>query len=220
MPDFKDADAHHNGFLLTMRVEYRDVMGGEKEVIDSNGMKKKKKIKPFDYKCWVKGPPWTLWVKAPLLSWSDRGNDDELIRSTYNETLDDGLLMMALDEHRNDFITRHDQASYEAAYKIFVLEIPAKFDVELDGNVLKFNHRKKPVEGLLKLGAINLLPPITDVGKVTTKMVEAVPRIYWQMADVSKKKRQMGRNKEEIESDDEAEGVAAMRKKVASMDTS
>lgn len=236
MRDEKKENTHHNGFILTMRAEYRDIMGGTREAVDLEGSKKMKVIKPFEFKCWVKGPR-TLWVKAPLLSWSDRGNDDEVIRTEYG---DDHLMMVALDEHRNDFIERNDKnsSSAETAHKIFVLDFPPKYNVALDGDVLYINRKAKKKEaGLLKLNAVNIavdvmsdedlasaslfnvVDEITNVEKAYIKWkMDVVPRLVWHVADLSEKTKQVGRKKEDVESSDsEAEGVAAMRKKAANM---
>lgn len=230
--DKDDPNTLHRGFIVSMRVNYQDVMGAPK-VVDAAGDLIRKKIPPFNFKCTIYRTN-KLLITAPLLEWSDRGNDDEHIRKKYGV---DSVLMNALDEHRNAAVSRIGDKTFQTAVKHVILEFPTT--VELSGECLLINKRKNKkgvstgsTESMtLKLEAINFATdvsskedtnwerrviPFTDASGKTQDLEVPVwiqdkkPRVFWRVADVSKDSRKRGKMENDSDSDDAAEGVAAM----------
>ena len=226
MPGKEGDGTEYNGFKVFMRAEYRDIMGSPKQVDPLTGKVLVAKIKPFPFKCLLEGRD-KLKVVAPLLSASDRGNDDEAIRRSFT---DDSNFMESLDLSRNDFIARQGGVGrYQKAKKHYILSFPPVCAVKLDGDVLLANkvkdkQKKKMVKGELKLGALNLNCNISrhdDTGweykeidgeRYPVFYKEKLPRLYWEVADLNDKSGMTGHQDEEESSDEDGDAVKAMKR--------
>jgi hypothetical protein len=224
-----EASEFHDGFCLVMRNEVQDMGGGTHAVVTKDKSIQKKKVKQFKFKAWVSGPQ-EICVIAPLLTWSDRGNDDEIIRDFYKT--EQPRLMTALDTSRNDYIKRMGVDTYETAHKVFVLRVMDADDlrVKLDGSVLLCNKKAKkqqPMEpGLLvpiplnvstnissvdeTLQEIDIADPNNASGKKRVKIwqVALVPRIVWQVANLATQARRVGRMEEDVDDPDDEDLIA------------
>lgn len=226
----------HDGFILVMRNELQDLAGGTHDVGTKEKTLQKKTVPPFKFKAWVAGPQ-EIRVQAPLLPWSDRGNDDEIIRRNYRVT--HNRVMAALDAGRNDYIQRVG-FGYETAYKIYVLNVLETEDMRilLKGMVLRQNKTKKTKQSnepadLLKPITMNLLSNISSLDKALDTIevpdpmkpsgkgqayvweVSAVPRLAWEIGNVALQRRKVGRMAEELDgsSDDDDHIAKEMAKK-------
>lgn len=227
----------HNGFILAMRTEIQDMVGGSHFVRRKNGDHFPKKVPGFKFKAWVAGDQ-EIRVSAPQLSWSDRGNDDLLISANYE---DETMICAALDVARNDYIQRAGLESYEAKEKIYVLRLMETGDmkIKLDGTVLESNRgaKKKHQEmpGLLSPFVLNLTTSVSTPDddlevlalkrtasdgtrsetQVTVWKVAQVPRLLWQVANVAVQARRVGVMEEDEEAEEEDDIMKQMSKKVA-----
>jgi hypothetical protein len=231
---------YHDGFCLVMRGEAQDMGGGSHLVGGKGRTLQKKKVKGFRFRAWVSGPQ-EIRVEAPLLSWSDRGNDDELIRELYSAS--HPRLMAAFDAGRNDYIKRMGVDMYESKLKVYVLRVVETDDlrIQLDGTVLGINNKKgKPIKTTrkqepfylapvtlnlssnissvdTKLEDITIADPDSGMGMITAKLweVAVVPRIVWHVANVATQAHRVGRMEEDIDDpDDEDDIVREMNKKL------
>lgn len=231
MPGVED-DELHDGFVLAMRAEYQDMVGGTHFVKAKTGTLTAKTVKQFKFKAWVAGDK-EIRVAVPLLGWSDRGNDDVYIKDQYKDEHD--VIMAAFDVGRNGYIKRVGVDSYENKEKIYVLRLQETDDtnIKLSGSVLSCNKKMKKVQlqepGLLAPLALNLTMDLSSLEddleelsieerKVCIWKVAQVPRLVWQVANVAKQPRRHGVMKEDVEaSDDDDDIVAQMSKKVHGM---
>jgi hypothetical protein len=216
----------HDGFALVMRAEYQDLVGGERLVKGKGKNCQKKKVKPFPFKARVVGDK-EIHVTAPLLTWSDRGNDDNLMRLNFSEPKYSGVLE-ALDVSRNAYIQRFGVDTYEAKEKIYVLRLMETSNtlIKLDGAVLLCNKKAKKNQiqdpGLLTPLAMSLCVDITSISDDSFNFIDVpseddpnqvtrfslwntthVPRLVWQVANVAKKARRIGDIEEDVDDDDD-----------------
>lgn len=200
--------------MVTMRVDPRDVFGAE-ALEDAFGEKIRPKVKGFDFKCQIYNSS-SLCITAPLLDFSDRGNDDELIRHRYQQ----GSVIDAIDNARNGLPERYGKGpNYQQAKKRFILEFIDP--VELSAEVLKEHEGKTNNE--LAMRAIQVTPSRTEHRKIEVEdpknqgmTVETdievyietpVPRLVWRVADLLGKNRKKGRT--EIEANEGTTEAAA-----------
>jgi hypothetical protein len=79
-----EEDEFHDGFVLVMRAEAEDMAGGEHSVVNvKDGNDAMKTVAPFKFRAWVLGDN-EIRVAAPLLSWNDRGNYDNILKDQNN----------------------------------------------------------------------------------------------------------------------------------------
>jgi hypothetical protein len=225
-----EQDEFHDGFVLLMRADEQDMAGGEHHVINAkDGSDTLKKVAPFKFRAWVLGDK-EIRVAAPLLSWNDRGNEDQYLK-IQNE--DEKVIIAAVENGRNGYIKRVGISQYEIKEKIYVLSLVETEDVaiKLDGSVLicnKFKNKTKVTQkGLLKPTVLSVYydvsrkdaePETITLGKkqfVAWKITNA-PRLAWHIANVAKQARRKGVFKEEV-SDDDDEDIAIMLKKKATI---
>lgn len=219
--DVETDQQYHEGYIVSLGVDIRDVLGSPKKT-DANGNLVRKKIPPFPFKARVYRPD-ALLIETPLLSFSDRGNDDEDIRAIMAR---DGVLLDALDDSRHAYIERHG-SDHQTAFKHYILEF--SHGVHLSSKCLKLHKGKK--NGEMKLEAINLnidiskdgdvLPvkrvtvtdPLTNQQKQQDCHVwvqNALPRLFWRVADDKKRIRKRGKTTFDDEDDEATEAAAAL----------
>lgn len=224
LKDKEDESKVHGGYSLQIFVDYRDVYGAPK-VLDENSVLVRKAIPPFTFQCWRRSHN-TLCIKAPLLSFSAWGNDNELIREDYSE--DNPDLMLSIDDSRKKYHQRHGgSGKHNDAFMYY--EVTIAGNVMLDGACLDLNSMKKNDE--LQIDGLDLYANLSttqdddwDYQRVTieehgTKITKscpiwkqtAVPRFFWVVADRNKATIHAGADTEIPE--ELPEGVAAMKKK-------
>jgi hypothetical protein len=231
MPGLEEGE-FFDGYVLTMKAEIQDIVGGTKYVTGKDGNLTAKVVKPFKFKAWVAGNE-EIRVSCPLLSWSDRGNDDTFIKEQYDG--DQPVIINALDVARNSYIKRAGVDSYETKEKIYVLRIEGtkETNIKLQGVVLEANKKAKnrqlQVPGLLHPVALNLTMDVSTITDTLEELtvdnkdylvwkVSQVPRLVWLVANVAKQARRFGVMKEDISADaDDDDLVKQMTKKVHSM---
>jgi hypothetical protein len=120
----------HEGYLIMIHPDHRDVFGTRKETV--NGKTIRKRVSGFNFKAYLTKTTEIL-VVGPLLSWGPRGNDDEAIRRGFSGTIPS--VVDALDHTRNDFIERMGGVDkYNSAVKHYVLQFSS--DIHLDAKCL------------------------------------------------------------------------------------
>ena len=221
MPGVEENELHE-GFVLVMRAKYQDPAGGQHSVASKDGSSFVKKIKPFKFRAWVEGPQ-EIRVACPLLSWSDRGNDDRVIRADYGDM--QPIVMEALDAARNAYIKRQGIDNYETAEKIYILQLSETdyVRIKLDGSVLLCNKKAKKLQhlnepGLLSAMALNVTTNISTLedaegGKLdeitvhektlTIWKTAQVPLVVWQVANVAQQARKLGDLGEDSDMDED-----------------
>lgn len=234
MQGLEDGDFHH-GFILAMRTDVRDLVGGSHFVRDRRGDNSIKRVQGFKFKAWVAGDK-EIRVSAPQLSWSDRGNDDLDIVDQYGQH---GMICTALNVARNGYIQRAGIESYENKEKIYVLRLMESDDIniKLDGAVLECNKASKRYQqqpGLLSPFVVNLSIDVSTTEdtleeieltlgkdkkkKVSVWKVAQVPRLMWRVANVAQQSRRIGLMQEDVDEEEEDDDIMAqMSKKVAGM---
>jgi len=140
-----DLEAHtvlHKGFFLVLsKVDLRDIKG-EDALMDPNDSKivLRPKVEPFPFKSWIYGGNWVL--KVPLLDWTDRGNDDHILRKKYGKNAWFKSYMDGLDDFRKALIIEHggdlQTMAKHVVFKFKSSEDPQRV-FQLDGSVVKVN---------------------------------------------------------------------------------
>lgn len=225
-----EEDVLHDGFALTMRAEYFDLCGGERSVMAKGKVSKTKKVKPFPFKACVTGDK-EIRVTCPLLSWTDRGNDDFKIKEQFHEDKY-AKFLEGLDVSRNAFIQRAGKDKYETMEKIYVLRLieTSTTLIKLDATVLECNkkaakksHLSDP--GLLRALAMNLNVDISSESDTFFREIEVsdqtytlwevaqAPRLLWQVANVAKQGRRVGDIEEDVDSDESEDDIVYQMKK-------
>ncbi len=220
-----------DGFQLTMRVDPRDMEGAPK--VAENGKTIRKRIPPFPFTC-EKLSNTSLKIKAPLLEFSDRGNDDEAIRGT--GALDE-MPMDALDNVRGILKERcniDDEAglTLQTAHKFHIVHF--REGVRLSADALD-EHEGMPENELapdpipLRCN-ISALKDELDTMEIQVNgqkktavlwLVGCAPRLSWRVADLNQMNRNTGPTNEESSDDEELTAVQkALRKKANLMKTS
>lgn len=230
LEDIDDTGISLKGYYVMMRADYRDVFGQDK-LKANDGTVIRKKISPFPFR--LRLHPTSrdkVIVTGPLLDWSDRGNDDWIIRSIWGKTKTD--LVDGIDDATAKYIERQGGVkAAQTAKKEYVLHF--KNSPHLTVEKLKIHNTKKfkstgdlTIEGLPlsvdltshgdKLDEVELKDkngnPKMDkdgkpeVAKVWVRVVH--PRFYWAIADKNLDSKKRGPT--DVSSSDEEDGVAAM----------
>lgn len=209
----------------------RDIQGGYTEFRDEGNNIIRKKVKPFPFKAYVQNAK-EIKVVTPILSWSEKGNDDYLISREWGKSCDD--LVAGIDDARNKFVERHGGTrKYNKAVRHYILQFQG--DVRLDGKCLKSSKKKK--DGELQIEGLPVAADITtdndgtydkreftknkDGNMEKTEVIlwkqAVVPRLYWEVADRAQDSKKRGATQQEdSSSDDEDAGVKAMARKMGS----
>jgi hypothetical protein len=219
-----DINESHDGFVLVMRAEYEDMMGGEHYVITADKSEKLKTVAPFKFTAWVSGDK-EIRVTAPLLSWHDRGNS----HANFVAQNDQKEIIAALENGRNNYIKRVGINKYEIKEKIYVLSFTETEDtqVKLDGSVLVSNvykNKAKMTKGLLKPTVLSMMEDLSkedeaeEVVTINKKefaiwKVSNVPRLAWHVANVAKQARRTGAFEEDVEDGSDDDFAAQLKKK-------
>ncbi|CAB9520236.1 hypothetical protein SEMRO_1085_G239570.1 [Seminavis robusta] len=178
----KGAAKLHFGYLVTMKVDPRDALG----VPDLDPP-----LAAFPFKAFIMpGEKNVLIVEAPLVEYSERGGDDEDLRTLLRKREGTLPIMDSLDNARKNFEQRHglvhdeeeevhqsEENPYKVPKKYYKLAFSA--GVKLSSKELLIHEGKRP--GELKLEGMTVY---TKLAKVKNRAY-SVHKIYWRIADAS-----------------------------------
>ena len=223
LDDIDDVGIALKGYYIMMRADVRDVFGQPK-LKNDDGTVLRKKVAPFPFR--LKLAPNshdTVIVTAPLLDWSDRGNDDHIIRSTWAST-GKADLVCGIDDATAKFVERcGGPGAAQIAKKHYVLQFANHPHLTV-AKMKIHNTKKYKTTGDLTIEGLPLAVDLTHSGeqleqrtiigadgkKITVALWKrvCVPRFYWAIADKNMDSKKRGPT--DVSSSDEEDGVAAM----------
>ena len=124
--DVKKEGILHQGYAVVICCDQRDVFGLDRIV--QNDIVVQKKVRPFKYSATLISAT-EIQIVAPLVPYTERGNDDEAIRNMLSKSTDveakasNERLMNALDDSRNHYQERQGEL-HNKAFKHYILQFP------------------------------------------------------------------------------------------------
>ena len=152
-----DEDKHgitYSGWNLEISIDAREVVENSAITKTERGrtIVIRPSVAPFKYEAWIRDNK--IVAKVPLLSWSDRGNDDWMLRDLYGNQDSCKPYIAGHDEFRKKLIEEYGGSNYQKAFKhvhfhFMSSERPTTSHVRLSGGEIALNQGKE--ENKLKL---------------------------------------------------------------------
>ena len=147
----EDDDKHgitYSGWNLEITIDAREVVEHDAITKTENGhtIVIRPNVAPFRYEAWIRDNK--IVAKVPLLSWSDRGNDDWMLRELYGDQDLCKPYIAGHDKFRKRLIEEYGSANYQKAFKhvqfhFMSSERPTSFQVRLSSGEIALNHGKE-----------------------------------------------------------------------------